>query len=115
MKQSLLEILDILLKLDSELIDMVTEEDLDKEVEQADIMKKKIWTTLMDIDATLKCDKWPKSVAIATHPYAPPAMDPIVVILVAITTDYAMSDAYRPHEPKTLPTLESHLATLSLC
>ena len=45
--------LDILSKLDDELIEMVTEDELDHEVEQADIIKERIGLCIMDIDEAL--------------------------------------------------------------
>ena len=46
--------LDVLSKLDDELIEMVAEDELDNEVEQADIIKK-IGLCIMDIDQALEC------------------------------------------------------------
>ena len=46
--------LDILSKLGDELIEMVTEDELDHEVEQADIIKERIGLCIMDIDDTSK-------------------------------------------------------------
>ena len=46
--------LDILSKLGDELIEMVTEDELDYEVEQADIIKERIGLCIMDIDDTSK-------------------------------------------------------------
>lgn len=46
--------LDVLSKLDDELIEMVAEDELDSEVEQADIIKEKIGLCIMDIDRALE-------------------------------------------------------------
>ena len=46
--------LDILSKLGDELIEMVTEDELDHEVEQADIIKERIGLCIMDIDEALE-------------------------------------------------------------
>ena len=54
-KLLLSEELDILSKLDDELIEMAAEEELDHEVEQADIIKERIGLCIMDIDQALEC------------------------------------------------------------
>ena len=46
--------LDVLSKLDDELIEMVAEDELDTEVEQADVIKEKIGLCIMDIDQALE-------------------------------------------------------------
>ena len=46
--------LDLLSKLDDELIEMVAEDELDHEVEQADVIKERIDLCIMDIDKALK-------------------------------------------------------------
>ena len=46
--------LDVLSKLDDELIEMVAEDELDVEVEQADVIKEKIGLCIMDIDQALE-------------------------------------------------------------
>ena len=46
--------LDVLSRLDDELIEMVAEDELDNEVEQADIIKEKIGLCIMDIDQALE-------------------------------------------------------------
>ena len=46
--------LDVLSKLDDELIKMVAEDELDHEVEQADIIKETVGLCIMDIDETLE-------------------------------------------------------------
>ena len=46
--------LDVLSKLDDELIEMVAEDELDHKVEQADIIKETIGLCIMDIDETLE-------------------------------------------------------------
>ena len=46
--------LDVLLKLDDELIEMVAEDELDVEVEQADVIKEKIGLYIMDINQALE-------------------------------------------------------------
>ena len=46
--------LDVLSKLDDELIEMVAEDELDAEVEQADVIKEKIGLCIMDIDQALE-------------------------------------------------------------
>ena len=46
--------LDVLSKLDNELIEMVAEDELEHEVEQADVIKEKIGLRIMDIDEALK-------------------------------------------------------------
>ena len=53
-KSLLSEKLDVLSKLDDELIEMVAEEELDHEVEQADIIKERIGLCIMDIDQALE-------------------------------------------------------------
>ena len=54
-KLLLSEKLDILSKLDEELIDMVKEDDLDTEVEQADLIRERIRMCLITIDDVLEC------------------------------------------------------------
>ena len=49
--------LDVLSKLDDELIKMVAEDELDAEVEQADVIKEKIGLCIMDIDQALERPK----------------------------------------------------------
>ena len=49
--------LDVLSKLDDELIEMVAEDELDVEVEQADVIKEKIGLCIMDIDQALERPK----------------------------------------------------------
>ena len=46
--------LDVLSKLDDELIEMVTEKELDYEIEQADIIKEKIGLCIMNIDQAIE-------------------------------------------------------------
>ena len=45
--------LDVLSKLDDELLDMVNEDDLEGEVEQADVIRERIGMCIMDIDDAL--------------------------------------------------------------
>ena len=44
--------------MDDELIKMVAEEELDHEVEQADIIKERIGLCIMDIDQALERANW---------------------------------------------------------
>jgi hypothetical protein len=59
--------LDVLSKLDDELIKMVAEDELDAEVEQADIIKEKIGLCNMDIDQALEHASSRKVTDTATH------------------------------------------------
>jgi len=52
-KTSLAEKMEVLCKLDNELIEMVDEEELDHEVGQADIIREKIGVCIIDIDEAL--------------------------------------------------------------
>lgn len=54
LKQSLIDKLDILLKLDDELIQSVEEEQLDAEVEQADLIKEKVSFAVISMMMLLK-------------------------------------------------------------
>ena len=47
--------LDLLLRLDDELIEMVVKNELDHEVEQADVIKGNIGLCTIDIDQALEC------------------------------------------------------------
>ena len=53
-KTLLAEKLDTLSKFDGELIEMVNEDDLDGEVEQADVVREKTGTCIMDIEQALE-------------------------------------------------------------
>ena len=54
-KVSLSGKLEVLSKLDDELIELVSVEDLDSEVEQADVIREKIGLCIMDIDKAIDC------------------------------------------------------------
>ena len=54
LKSSLSGKIEILTKLDDELIDLVAEDDLDKEVEEADAIRERIELTIMSIDEVLE-------------------------------------------------------------
>lgn len=55
-KISLSEKMEVLSKLDNELIEIVEEEELDNEVEQADMIRERMRLCIMDIDRTLQAE-----------------------------------------------------------
>ena len=63
--------LDVLSKLDDELLDLVNEDDLEGEVEQADVIRERIGVCIMDIDDALDRDAQ-KSDPMRTTPMADP-------------------------------------------
>ena len=46
---------ELLLKLDAEIVEVVEEDRLDKEVEQADIVRERIELAIIDLDSALRC------------------------------------------------------------
>ena len=52
-KMTLAEKLEVLLRLDGEIIEVVEEDGLDEEVEQADVFRERIGLCILDIDCTL--------------------------------------------------------------
>ena len=92
--------LDVLSKLDDELIEMVAEDELDVEVEQADVIKEKIGLCFMDIDQALE-QLIPPMLMVARHPQPkilhqhmhaleghlprPPPLKEMAVVLIRMT------------------------------
>ncbi len=89
-KMSLSEKLEVLSKLDDELIEMVDEEELDNEVEQADIIRERIGLCVMSIDKALEyaisLDPTHELPPVDTAVIATPDATPPIVVAVSTST-----------------------------
>ena len=124
---SLREKLDVIKTLDGEILDLVEERDLADEIDQADLYKEKIYSTLIKIDGTVAAVSRPTSTVkdpvVVTSPRAPPPAPKVRLPKLTIkpfsgnvTTWTTFWDSYRStiHENVELSDIEKFTYLRSL-
>ena len=110
-KVALSEKLDVLSKLDNELLEMVEEDDLDHEVEQADLVKERIGLCIMEIDRFLE----PASGRTAGRSTTPTVIagtsEPLTEATVSVTDTTTSSDVAVVTSTPATPTIVTTATT----